>query len=298
MRSLMGKRVLVTGAGHGLGQELSRSLAAEGAHVVVTDCEQQRVAETVKLIRGAGHQAIGYAMDVTDVTAVRKVHTQLNAAYGPIDVLVNNAGVVFGGPFLDVPLERHFATYQINTVGLVVVTHTFLPDLIARPEAHLVNIASASGLIALPYAATYASSKWAVLGFSRSIKEELVKDEHKHVHVTTVCPGYINTGMFDGVQSPFLTRQLTPQRVTKLTINAIRKNREQVLTPLIVKVLPFLKGIMPRFIFCKLLDLCGVYNGMSTWCGHHNFENQTTTPPVLSGAQERRLFTEQSNRVA
>lgn len=299
MKELSNKRVLVTGAGHGLGQELSKSLAAAGAEVIVTDRDQVRVAETVNMICEAGQRASGYLMDVTNLKSVREVRKQLNTTCGPIDVLVNNAGVVFGGPFLKVPLERHFATYQINTIGLITVTHTFLPDLISRPESHLVNIASASGLIALPFAATYASSKWAVLGFSRSLLEELVKAGHKHVKVTTVCPSYISTGMFKGVRSPFLTPQLTPQKVSRLTLNAIQKNKEQVFTPILVKMLPFLKGIMPRFIFRNLLDFFGVFTGMASWCGHQApDETQTITSPMVSVTQNRRLFTEQSNRVA
>ena len=96
---------------------------------------------------------------------------------GPIDVLVNNAGLVFGGAFLDVPLERHLTTYRVNTLGLVAMTHAFLPDLMAGRDGHVVNVASASGFIGLPFGATYASSKWAVLGFSELLERAHAGEE-------------------------------------------------------------------------------------------------------------------------
>ena len=130
-----------------------------------------------------------------------------------MDVLVNNAGIVHGGPFLDVPVERHLATYRVNVLGLVAVTHAFLPDLIASADSHLVNIASASGYIGLPHGSTYASSKWAVIGFSESLLLELELHGHRHVHVTTVCPSYVTTGLFDGARAARTTSLLSPERL-------------------------------------------------------------------------------------
>ena len=114
---------------------------------------------------------------------------RINADGGPIEVLVNNAGTVFGGYFLDVPLDRHLTTLAVNLLGVVIVTHAFLPDLIDRPDAHLVNIASVAALRRRVRGSTYASSKWGVIGFSESIELELREQGNAHVHVTTVCPG-------------------------------------------------------------------------------------------------------------
>ena len=112
---------------------------------------------------------------------------RLIAEVGPIDVLVNNAGVVFGGPFLDVDLDRHLATIAVNLSGVITLTHAFLPDLIARPVGHIVNIASAAAVIALPMATSYAASKWAVLGFSDSLREELASP----AIVTSASPRFV-----------------------------------------------------------------------------------------------------------
>lgn len=275
MQNLAGKLALVTGAGHGLGQQLSRDLAAAGAHVIVTDRDFDRVTETLELIHNDGFAASGYAMDVTDINEIKLTRNRIHAEHGPIDVLVNNAGVVFGGGFLEVPMERHLATYEINTIGLVAVTHTFLPDLIKKSAAHLVNISSASALIPLAFGSTYASSKWAVLGFTRSIREELRTTDNRHIKITAVCPSYINTGMFDGVKAPFLCRQLTPQRISNLVMKAIHKDKETVLAPWLVKLIPLGKGMLPRFMFRALLRFLGVSTGMASWCGHETDEQKS-----------------------
>ncbi|MGH8165073.1 MAG: SDR family NAD(P)-dependent oxidoreductase, partial [Rhodanobacteraceae bacterium] len=156
--------MLISGAGHGLGRELAMAFAAAGAKVIVTDRTAEGVEQTLALVRRAGGQAAGYPLDVADNAMILDVRDRVRGEQGPLDVLVNNAGVVFGGAFLSVPVEQHHATYRVNLRGQVALTHAFLADLLARPEAHLVHVASASGMIALPYAATYASSKWGVLG--------------------------------------------------------------------------------------------------------------------------------------
>jgi short-subunit dehydrogenase len=200
---------------------------------------------------------------------IRAVRERVHAEHGPLDVLVNNAGVAYGGAFLDVPLEQHHATYRVNLLGEVAVTHAFLPDLIGRSEAHLVNVASASGFIALPYATTYASSKWGVLGFSESIREELRLLGHRHVSVTAVCPSYIDTGMAAGVSVPRLSRMLRSADVARLVVQAVKKRRELVLTPWLVKITPFSKGVLPPSWFRRTCDWLGITGGMSTWHGHN-----------------------------
>ena len=167
---LAGKRVLITGAGHGLGQAIAVEFAAAGAEVIITDREPDRVVAVVKEL---GPPAIGYPLDVSVPEQVVTVRNQLHQDSGSIDVLVNNAGIAAGGSFLDVPLDRHLATVAVNLTGVLTVTHAFLPDLLARPEARIVNIASASAVVALPLGASYAATKWAVLGFSESLREEL-----------------------------------------------------------------------------------------------------------------------------
>lgn len=268
MKDLRGKLVLVTGAARGLGRNLAVRLAKEGARIVVTDLREDALGEAAGAIRSEGGVAFTYGLDVTEPEAIAATRSRIHDDLGRIDVLVNNAGVVFGGPFLDVPLEKHLLTYKVNTLGLVAMTHAFLPDLIARSEGHLVNIASASGLLGLVYGATYASSKWSVIGFSDSIRLELQELRYPHVKVTTVCPSYIATGMFSGVKTPLLTPMLTPEALVDKITTAILEDKPMVLEPPLVKVLPLMKGVLPGRVFDFLADRFGVSSSMKQWHGH------------------------------
>jgi all-trans-retinol dehydrogenase (NAD+) len=147
------------------------------------------------------------------------------------------------------------------------MTHAFLPDLIAGGDGHVVNVASASAFIGLPFGATYASSKWAVLGFSESLALELELQGHRHVHVTAICPSYVATGLFDGARAPFATRLLTAERVADRTVRAILKNRPHLRMPWLAQVTPFLKGVLPFRLFTWSAGLLGVNTSMMKWRG-------------------------------
>ncbi|MBL6705147.1 MAG: SDR family NAD(P)-dependent oxidoreductase [Planctomycetaceae bacterium] len=268
MKNLKSRRVLITGAGHGLGLATAKAFAKAGAFVIITDRESERVTEAVCELQIEALPCAGYVMDVTDPADVRHVRDQIHADHGPINILVNNAGIVSGGQFLEVPLEKHLFTYDVNTHGPVIVTHLFLQDLIDSDEGHIVNIASASALIALPNAATYASSKWAVLGFTDSLREELELTGRGHVGVSVICPSYISTGMFEGVKAPLLTPVLTPESLAAKIVRCVQKRKTHLLTPWLVGLIPLGKATWPRAVFRRLLRFLGVYQGMQSWKGH------------------------------
>ena len=106
-----------------------------------------------------------------------------------------------------------------------------------------------------------------MIGFSESIRLELELQGLRHVRVTTVCPSYVDTGMFDGVRPPTTTRMLTPERLAELTIRAVRRNRLFVLAPWLVKITPPLRGILPRRLFDRISSLLGADRGMLHWKG-------------------------------
>jgi short-subunit dehydrogenase len=269
-----GSRVFVTGAGHGLGLALAEAFARAGASVIVTDVDAGRVKEAAAKLPGAA----GYVLDVTSAEQIAEVRSRVNAEHGPIDVLVNNAGVVFGGSFLDVPLAKHLATVSVNLSGLVAVTHAFLPDLLARPAAHVVNVASASAVVALPMATTYAATKWAVLGFTESLREELRLLDRRHVGVTAVCPSYISTGLFDGAKPVGLTRWLTPEEVAEATVRAVERDREFVMLPRSLRVLYGLSAGWPRGLYRWVYRRLGVAQSMTAWAGHR--EERADSPSL------------------
>ncbi|MBI1310432.1 SDR family NAD(P)-dependent oxidoreductase [bacterium] len=276
MKTLRNKLVLITGAGHGLGLETARKFAEEGACVLISDRDPDRVSHAVQELARDGLQVVGYVMDVTDPADVRLARERILRERGKIAVLVNNAGIVSGGDFAEIPLEKHLTTIDVNANGPIIVTHTFLHDLLSHNEAALVNIASASALIALPKGASYAASKWATLGFTDSLREELKLSGRDSLTVTSICPSYISTGMFHGVTAPWLVPLLTPEWLAAKIVRCVRKKREQFLAPSLVSLLPLAKATWPRFLFRKLLSFLGVYQSMHNWQGHGGLPQ---TPP-------------------
>jgi all-trans-retinol dehydrogenase (NAD+) len=261
---VQGSRVLVTGAGHGLGFAIASAFARAGANVVVTDLDPERVKDAV----AKQPSACGYALDVTKPDQIAEVRSRIAAERGPLDVVVNNAGVVFGGPFLSVPIAKHLATVDVNLNGVLAVTHAFLPDLLARPAAHLVNIVSASAVISLPNATSYAATKWAALGFTESLQEELRLLGHRNVTVAAICPGYIATGLFDGADPGTLTGWLTPEKVAAAVVRAVQTRREFVMMPFVLRAMYGLCAGLPRTWYKALCRVVGVSRSMSGWQGH------------------------------
>jgi short-subunit dehydrogenase len=259
-----GKRVLVTGAGRGLGEAMARRFAAAGAEVVAADLDAEAAARTAAGLPNAA----GYPLDVTDPAQARALRERVAAECGPIDVLVNNAGVVFGGEFAAVPLDRHLATVAVNLSGVLAVTHAFLPDLAARPEGRVVNIASASAVVALPLAAAYAATKAAVLSFSDSLREEMRLTGRRHVGVTAVCPSYTATGLFAGARPARLTRLLDPDDVAAAVVKAVERGRDFVMLPRSVYLLYSVFGTLPRPWFTGVCRRLGVSASMTGWRGH------------------------------
>ncbi len=266
--TLAERRVLITGAGHGLGRALAGAFAEAGARIIVTDHDPSGVEATTRWLCGRGDVAIGLTMDVTCQRSIRRARQEVLSRIGAIDILINNAGTVHGGRFCDVSLDRHLMTLQVNTIGPIQVTHAFLPDLITSKSPHLVNILSAAALTSLPGATTYAASKWAMLGFTDSLRAELQRDGHGHVGVTSVCPSFISTGLFTGSRPPRFTRILTPAAVARHIVHAVHSKRQLLVLPRIIRAIPLARALLPRRLTSHLADWLGISSCMSDWQGH------------------------------
>lgn len=277
---IAGKRILVTGAGQGMGRLMVYRFAREGGYVIATDLRTDLLDDLKREAKERGVNLLTYTLDVTKRSEILSLRQRIESELKGVDILVNNAGVVFGGPFLEVSLDHHHHTFAVNLLGLVEITHAFLPLLIKEPESAVVNMASASAFIALPNATTYAASKWGVVGFSDSLRAELKGQKLRHVRVITICPSYVNTGMFAGARPPKQLGMLRPETVVESVITAILKDKEEVFVPRVVRGAPFLRGILPKSWFDWLMRKMGIYSSMRGWKGR---KPEPSLPATASG---------------
>jgi short-subunit dehydrogenase len=266
-----------------MGKLMVWRFAEKGAFVVATDLKE----ELLKEIEGEAHQRkvslLTHPLDVTKTDQILSLRQRIEREIGGVDILVNNAGVVFGGPFSEIPLELHTLTFRVNLIGLVEMTHIFLPLLLKQPEGAIVNMASASAFIALPLASTYAASKWGVVGFSDCLRVELRSRGLHHLRIITICPSYVNTGMFAGVRLPRQVGMLRPESVVARVLKAIERDETDVYIPSYVRAAPFLRGVLPKKWFEWFCRKLGVYGSMKGWRGRGE------SPPVLSREEKEPL---------
>ena len=196
--NLNGRVAVVTGAGGGIGRAIAVALSRRGCHVALADIDAEGMATTAGMTAG-DVRASRHRLDVADAAAVAALPEAVVAQHGVVDLLVNNAGVAVGGTFEQVAAEDFDWLLAVNFGGLVRMTRAFLPLLKASDDARLVNISSVFGLIAPPGQTAYVASKFAVRGFSESLRHEL-KDTS--VGVTVVHPGGVATSIARNARAP------------------------------------------------------------------------------------------------
>jgi NAD(P)-dependent dehydrogenase (short-subunit alcohol dehydrogenase family) len=184
---------VVTGGGRGLGRAFAQALAAAGWAVAVLARSAGELAETVALIERAGGRARAFTADVTDAVAVGQVFSEVERALGPVDLLVNNAGVIGPlGPFIQSTVADWWRTIEVDLLGQIICAHRALPGMIARRRGRIVNIASGGGAAMLPYFSAYVTAKTALIRFSECLAAEV--KEHG-VSVFAMGPGTVRTAM-------------------------------------------------------------------------------------------------------
>ncbi|MBQ3148107.1 MAG: SDR family oxidoreductase [Alistipes sp.] len=267
MTKIKSNCVLITGGASGIGRIMGRMSLERGARqLVIWDINEQNIASTEAEFSALG-KVKGYKVDVSNPQAVEQAYRTTCQECGDVDIVINCAGIVTSNKTFDqqtlTDIER---TMSINAVAPMVVARQALPDMLRRNHGHICNIASAAGMLSNPKMSVYAASKWAVIGWSDSVRIEL-KEARSKVHFTTVAPYYINTGMFDGVRSR-LFPILDPERTSRKILNAIERNKDFRGIPFSFHFIRACQAILPTSWFDLIMGRwVGIYSTMDHFTG-------------------------------
>lgn len=272
-KSVKGATVLITGAARGMGELYARRAVSEGARAVsLWDMDERLLNLLAQDLRDLGAIVHVCTANLSRLQDIQNGVVQTMSAVGVPDVVINNAGVVRGAPFWEHdPVVDIEGTMRVNTLAPMWLIRELLPFMLADSTRHrrILNIASAAGTLANPNMSVYASSKWALIGWSDSLRLELEKYGHGHIAVTTFCPSYVSTGMFDGVRSPLLTPILRPEQAANAAWTGMLAGKPFVLQPWTVKLSMAMRGILPVGIWDAVAgEVFGVYSTMDEFTGH------------------------------
>lgn len=250
------KTALITGASAGIGRELARVFAAKGYHLVLVARDKKRLEELAEeLERRNDVRAAVLVKDLTAPRAADEVFEKVKESGIHIDVLVNNAGYASNGPFHLTDTQNELNMIQLNVSALVLLTRLFAPDMVARSDGRILNVASTAAFQPGPYMATYYATKAFVLSFSNAIAKEL---EGTGVTVTTLCPGPVRSSFQDraGIQySPgtgnWIIMNAPP--VARAAFDGLMKGKRVVVPGLVHKFHMFIVRLLPRALLLKIV---------------------------------------------
>ena len=224
------KRVLVTGAAHGIGAAIATACADAGLQVVAVDIDEPALAA----LRDAVPGVVTEVLDVRDLEAWKRLAESVESTGGPIDVLINNAGVCRPGSCEDVSAEDDLLTVQVNLLGVMHGVRAFLPRFLERQRGHVINVASMAAFAPAPELASYCATKHAVRAYTHSCA---LDHRHAQIHWTVACPSAVETPMLEGMRKKragavvFTETPMPPERFASAIVDAIRRPKREVLVP-------------------------------------------------------------------
>jgi short-subunit dehydrogenase len=261
MRTLRGKRAIVTGAAGGLGVHLARSLGQAGVRVMLTDLPGTRLAEVSATLQREGLETAQVAVDLT---AHAGRETLLQAAldwFGAVDILVNNAGAEFSAIYHELSADRIERVIAVNLVAAMLLTHRVLPDMVRRRSGHVVNLGSLAGKAGAGFQEPYAATKAGLVAFTHSLRGTY---QGTGVSASVICPGFVETGIYArlkavaGRAAPSLLGACSPEKVAQAMLRALRRDlAEVILNRYPVRPMLALAALFPC-LGCRMVSWLGV----------------------------------------
>jgi all-trans-retinol dehydrogenase (NAD+) len=272
---LKGKNAVITGGAMGIGLATAKLLLSEGCNVTLWDINDNELQNAKSILSNQGNQGqvFTYHCDVTDKKRVYELSDIAEAEMGSIDILINNAGYVKNGDFLDQPDEIWVKTVDVNLNAILYTIRAILPKMNKRNFGHIVNISSAAGILGVPGISVYSATKWAVWGLTESLRLESFNQGNHGLRWSSIHPSYLAHGMFEGAKLGFLGNLIVPLVknhdviARAIVVGALKKGKFAVRRPRTLRIAILLRGLLPEFLFQKLMILLGVNRSMKTWKG-------------------------------
>lgn len=237
-QGVRGRVVAITGGAQGIGAAIAAAVAERGGLVAIGDLDSDRAIATAHAL---GTRAVGHQLDVRSTESFRAFLDEVSAQLGPPDVLVNNAGVMWVGPWQDESEAIALRQFDVNLHGVIRGMKLALPGMIARGRGHVINIASAASLVAPAGEATYTATKHAVYGYSKAVREEI---RGTGVQLSVVIPAVVDTELAAGTSSG-RTRRLTPESVATAVVATIERPAFEVYIPRALRTYLGAAGLLP-----------------------------------------------------
>ena len=259
LRDLDGLRVFITGAASGIGRATAEAVAAQGGHLVLTDLDAERLAVTAAGITASGGVVLlAEAADVSDHDAVRRLARRVTDEHGAMDIVMNVAGISAWGTVSSLEHSTWRQQVEVNLMGPIHVIEELVPPMVeAGRGGHLVNVASAAGIIGMPWHAAYSASKFGLRGVSEVLRFDLARHG---IGVSLVCPGAVHTPLtqtvrIDGVdtdsprfrkaQARFHERAVSPEEAAHAILKGVRRNRYWVYTSSDIRTIHLVQRYCP-----------------------------------------------------
>lgn len=269
---LRGTVGILTGASRGIGVRIAEALAREGVNLALAARSAEDLEQTAARAQELGVRAVAVPTDVTKRADLETLVERARNELGPVDLLVNNAGIEHYVHYEEIDLDEIEAIMTTNVIAAQVLTRLVLPGMIERRRGHIVNVASLAGKTALPYNVVYASSKHALVGFSWSLREEV---RPHGLGVSVVCPSFVSdTGLFarwsKGRNAPKLAGMVGPDKVTRAVIKAIESDRAEIIVARgLGKVTDVVHAISPE-LTTGIARRSGVYDMLAKAASRRN----------------------------
>ncbi len=240
VKSVAGKMVAITGGARGIGKATAVALTRRGARIAIGDLDLELAEKTATELGG---NAVAFKLDVTDRDSFAAFLDAAESELGPLDVLINNAGIMPVGRFEKETDETARIMVDINLHGVIFGTKLALERMIPRHSGHIVNIASQAGKSGIPGGATYCATKHAVVGLSETVRLENLDNG---IEVSCVMPAVVNTELGGGLTDTRGVKKLEPEEVADAIVEAIETNRFDVHVPRSMAAIDAVLGIVPR----------------------------------------------------